>query len=231
MSAASINHQVLLRTLFEAGGGGLWKKLIEELPELDIYIAGGCVRDQLLGEKPNPKDIDIFVGGSGVEKALNDLASIGCLDYGPFGSPRWHPHPIGPFYYDVIPIDRFFNGLWRCEHITDVLNQFDFTANAVALDLRTGEFFDPQNGKRDILRKTMRAVRFDYPDEPITPQISLTRPEVVWFRILHYAAELDLTIEPVTLDWLRVNHRYEKDAFRFAGLFFPLHPQWMQALK
>jgi len=130
----------------------------------------------------------------------------------------------------VVPITRFFNGLWPCENITDVLNQFDFTANGVALDLRTGQFFDPQNGARDIGKRIMRAVRFDYPDQPIAPGIPLTRPEVVWFRILHYAEVLGLKIERATHQWLQANRCYEADAEQFVAPFFPLHPQWQNGL-
>jgi hypothetical protein len=231
MSVSPKLWRILLQMVLQAPGGAEWSKLIEERPELDVYLAGGCVRDELLNRKVNPKDFDVFLGGKGVEESLEHLARTGHLDCGPFGSPRWHPNANDKLYYDVIPITRFFNGLWRCENMTDVLNQFDFTANAVALNLKTGELLDPQNGKRDILAKIMRAVRFDYPDQPIAPKISLTRPEVVWFRILHYSALLDFRIDPVTLDWLRANRHYATDADRFREVFFQLHPQWTNALN
>ena len=43
-------------------------------------------------------------------------------------------------------ISRFYNGLWVCQNIVDVLNQFNFTGNAIAMDLRSKEFYDPMNG-------------------------------------------------------------------------------------
>jgi hypothetical protein len=231
MSTADNMHRRLSGKVFEAPGGSEWKALLDLHPQLDIYLAGGCVRDELMGRRTEPKDFDFFIGGSGLDESLRRLAETGQLTRNPFGSPRWYPRPDYLFYYDVIPIGRFFNGLWNCGDITDVLNQFDFTANAVAVNLRTGVFFDPQNGKRDISRRVMRAVRFDYPNEPISSQMSLTRPEIVWFRILHYAAALNLTIEPITLAWLKANENYADSAGRFAELFFPLDPAWAKSLE
>lgn len=119
-----------------------------------------------------------------------------------------------------MPIDRFFNGLWRCEDIVDALNQFDFTGNAIAVDLRTGAIFDPQNGRRDMARRILRGVRFDYPDEPIAPGQVLTRPVVLWFRLVYYARLLGLTIEPVTKAWLNAHRAFERWRGEYAATFF-----------
>ncbi len=231
MNAGATTHTRLVRGLFDAPGGSEWRDLVNGSTELEIFAAGGCVRDLLFPRPDKPKDFDIFLAGSGVPRALEKLARAGRLEYGPFGSPRWFPDPRSSFYCDVIPIARFFNGLWPCENITDALNQFDFTANAVAFNLRTGEFFNPQNGVRDLERRIMRAVRFDYPAEPIAPGLTLSRPEVVWFRILHYAALLELAPDPVTLRWLRGNRPYASNAACFESLFFPLHPRWLSPLE
>lgn len=223
-------HSRLFTSLLEAPGGPVWSRLLESFPQVDIFLAGGAVRGMLSNRNVAPRDFDVFVGGCEVERLLSALASLGHIEYGPFGSPRWYPTKGASFYYDVIPIDRFVNGLWICRNITDVLNQFDFTVNAVAVDLRSKEFFDPQNGVRDIQMKIMRAVRFDYPDEPIAPTVPLTRLEVLWFRILHYAAALKLSIEPLTREWLCAHQRYEKNRERFTATFFPLHKDWEAGL-
>ena len=109
----------------------------------------------------------MFLGGDSTDEILDVLESQGEMVTGPFGSPRWYPTHGTRSSWDLIPIATFWNGLWPCEDIVDVLNQFDFTGNAIAIDVRTGSVYDPQNGRRDMERRTMRAVRFDYPDEPI----------------------------------------------------------------
>src|SRR5713101_5027714 len=137
-------------------------RIMTRFPTLEVYLAGGAVRDVILGRDVQSKDFDIFLGGDAVEVALEVWGTSGSMELGPFGSPRWFPSPAQSQYCDLIPISRFINGLWRCEDIIDVLNQFDFTGNAVAFDLRSGRFFDPQNGRRDLHRRVLRSVRFDY---------------------------------------------------------------------
>lgn len=196
--------------------------LLREHDGVACFVAGGVVRDLLLDLKPSLKDVDLFLNGTGVDGFLDELRDYGEVGTGPFGSPRWMPQGAH-CYADVIVIPRFDNGLWPCEDMIDALNQFDFTCNAVALNLRTREVFDPQNGTRDAARRIMRAVRFDYPREPIAPGSELLRPTVLWFRILHYAAAKHLTIEPVTLSWLRSQLEYLEFETVFAKTFFPLH--------
>jgi hypothetical protein len=200
-----------------------WDRVLAKLPGLEVYLAGGALRNLILGRQP--KDFDFFLAGKAVDEALASLAALGHLDRGPFGSPRWFPAEGAPAYADLIPVETFSNGLWHCADITDVLNQFDFTLNALAVDLRTGRWFNPQNALRDLSLGVMRAVRFDYPDEPIAPGRTLTRPAVLWCRLLHYAALLKLTIEPVTLEWLCRERRFRAHVPAFVDTFFPLHPQ------
>lgn len=188
-------------------------------PRTHVFVAGGAVRDVLRGKQGEPKDFDFFVGGDSVKEFVAALASQGSVVAGPFGSPRWLP-PGAPNYADVIPIATFNNGLWPCRDMKDALNQFDFTANAIAVDLRSGAILNPQNGISDALANIMRAVRFDYPGEPITPGNPLSRLGVLWIRIIHYSGALGLAIEPVTKEWLRRHRRLRQEVDAFAETFF-----------
>jgi hypothetical protein len=225
MLSSMIESDDVARAAFEALGG--WPGyqalagVMNEVPELQVYLAGGVIRDFFLGRSEPPKDFDFFLGGPVVDRALTMLEAEGSMRTGPFGSPRWYPRGAGD-YCDLIPIERFYNGLWRCEDIVDALNQFDFTGNAVAVDVRTGEFYNPQNGRRDMERRVMRMVRFDYPDEPIAPGQSISRRTVLWFRVLHYAAAFGLAIEPVTKAWLIRHRGFFEYADSFSATFFPV---------
>jgi len=212
-------------------GHRTWARILDELPKLRVYLAGGVVRDVALGQPCNPKDFDLFLGGECVDEALTKLAEAGRLVLGPFGSPRWFPNSNPTIYADVIPIARFHNGLWSCRDIVDVLNQFDFTGNAVAVEVRTGAWSDPQNGHRDLSERTLRAVRFDYPNEAISQGANLTRHEVMFFRFLHYAAHCDLRIEPFTLAWLLRHREFIAQAEAFEATFFSLHPNAFDVLN
>jgi len=204
--------------------------MLERYPRLKVYAVGGVVRDLMLGKSTAPKDFDFLLGGDSVDDALSQFRVAGRLVETPFGSPRWYPASESSCYCDAIPIARFHNGLWPCADITDALNQFDFTANAVAFDLRTGDFYDPQNGRRDLLEHSMRAVRFDYPDEPISTTSTLTRNAVLWFRILHYARKLDFRIEPVTRRWLQDHRHYAQSVNDFVDVFFAPQPGYLEQL-
>jgi tRNA nucleotidyltransferase (CCA-adding enzyme) len=201
-------------------GFGAFDAAMRAFPETEVFLAGGVLRDYFRTGKCTPKDFDFFLGGLGVDNFIKHLAVHGELSKGPFGSPRWRPTDASARYADLIPIDRFNNGIWRCEDIVDALNQFDFTANAIALDMRRPRLFDPQNGVRDARATKMRAVRFDYPEEPISPELPLTRHGVLWIRLLHYAGTLGLSIEPLTEKWLYDHAQLRMQADDFAQAFF-----------
>jgi hypothetical protein len=188
--------------------------------ELQIYVAGGVVRNVLMGITAAPKDFDFFLQGASIASAIDYIGRHGRLQTTPYGSPRWYPTDNAKQYVDLISVADFTPGLWPCENIVDVLDQFDFTANAVAYDLRTGEAFDPQNGTRDAARRVMKMVRFDYPNGPYVPSAPLDRNAVLWFRIVHYASALDLTFEPLTWKWVHEHRSYEAHLDEFTQLFF-----------
>ena len=213
-------HATVIDSLRTWPGYDALEAAMSECAVVDVYLAGGALRDLLQSESRKPKDFDFFLGGARVEHFLERLTVDGSLRVGPFGSPRWYPHAAPDRYADIIPIAHFYNGLWKCEDIVDALNQFDFTANAIAIDLRSPRLFDPQHGLRDLQSGIVRAVRFDYPDEPISAEVSLTRLSVLWFRLIHYAQLLRFKIEPVTLRWLRGHSRFANDASSFTETFF-----------
>lgn len=190
------------RQLATWSGWPLMKKILDLHPSLNVYVAGGAIRNLLMGLPDQSKDWDFFFAGNDLKSAISSLKIQGRLTETPYGAPRWFPSNTDNRYADLIPIGEFIPGLWKCEDITDVLNQFDFTANAIAFDLRTGSAFNPQNGARDAKRRIMRMVRFDYPNGPYRTGAALDRNVVLWFRIIHYASHLHLQIEPLTKGWL-----------------------------
>lgn len=202
----------------EWSGGRALTTAMNAVPTVEVYLAGGAVRDTL-AHRPMPKDFDFFIGGPGCDVFLRRLGEYGDLAFGPFGSPRWTP-AAGRRYADVIPIACFNNGLEPCATIDDALRQFDFTANAVAIDLRRRKFHNPCAGAEDLACGVMRAVRYDYPDEPIAPGLALSRIAVLWLRLMHYSHCLGLTPDAATAAWLRRHQHHVSERERFADLFF-----------
>lgn len=211
-----------VRELLQGWSGfSVLNEAMQTFADTDVFIVGGVLRDLFSEANRVPRDFDFFLGGPNVDKFVSWLGERGTLGVGPFGSPRWWPEEEESRYADVISIAHFYNGLWACRNIVDALNQFDFTANAVALNLRSKELFDPQNGTLDAKRRLMRAVRFDYPDEPISQQCSLSRLSVLWTRLVHYANILNFSLDPVTRTWVQHHSHYAADAEVFGELFFP----------
>jgi hypothetical protein len=199
-------------------------------PDVRIHVAGGAIRNVLMGLASQSKDWDFFLSGPSVNAFVSRMAAVGRLEHTPYGAPRWHPPQDAAQYADLMPVRDFVPGLWPCEDIVDVLDQFDFTANAVAFDLRTGEAFDPQNGARDAMRRIMKMVRFDYPAGPYVAGAPLDRNTVLWFRVLHYASTLQLGIEPLTRAWLTARGGELRHAATFARHFFAPNLQAWEAL-
>lgn len=205
------------------GGGPALYRVMEEFPTLEVHVAGGAVRNLLLDANAGVRDFDLFLGGPCVDRALGRLAEAGRMSHGVYGNIHWSPCPDEPVRGDLILVSRF-RSKGPCRDILDVLNQFDFTGNAVGVDLRTGAVLDPQNGVRDMRRRLMRAVRFDTPDEPIAPGHVLRRTVCLWYRILHYAAALRLRIEPATMRWLLAHRDYRQFRDAFTREFKTPHP-------
>lgn len=208
----------VVSVLSEWQGYRIFMEFLAEFQDLQVFLAGGVIRDVLLGRAVKPRDFDFFVPKKYVDLMLPNLQKNGQLEIGPFGSPRWCPRAEEP-YCDIVPIEQFDVGLGRCYNIIDVLKQFDFTGNAVAFDLRNRSFIDPLNGTCDLSSRVMRAVRFDYPAKPFAKGQILTCRAILWFRILHYATILKLDIEPRTRRWLRQNTDCRAEYELFSKLF------------
>jgi len=195
------------------------QNILKDYPELKIYLAGGAIKNVVWGEE-YIKDFDFFLDYEDKNEIIERLLEHGEIKYGPFGAPRWYPNGENIFYCDFVWIRKFYNGLWYCKDIVDVINQFDFTANAIAIDIRTGDVYNHQNALHDIHDRILRAIRFDYPNELITPSHNISRLEVLWFRLSHYAKKYNMKIEPITYAWLEEHKDFYTKRKIFSELFF-----------
>jgi len=200
-----------------AGWDGL-NRILTRYPNCQLCAVGGSVRDVLLNRSLLSKDFDFIIYGTDSCQAVQDLAEFGQLTFGQFGSPRWFPK--GTSVYADIMNAKDWKGIRQCEDVIDCLNEFDFSANAIACDLRNGRIYDPQNGRRDISRRQIRAIRFDFPDGPISSTLPLSQLTMLWFRLLHYAHKLNMSIEVVTMQWLIRHRHYLSWKAEFSSHFF-----------
>lgn len=181
-----------------------FRMAMDKYPHLEVYLVGGVIRNVILDLNVSQKDLDFVIVGDQADPFICELNRYGDINYGQFCSPRWHPNR-NEVYCDLMDLKKWDTGLSKCENICDVLRQFDFTGNALALDLRVNKLYDPVEGTKDLERKLLRGVRFDFPDLPIRIDTKLTKMAIHWFRYLLYAQRLNLQIDIGTTTWIKKN--------------------------
>ena len=185
--------------------------------QTDVYVCGGCIRDYFMSNES--KDFDIFVDitQSQLFNLLGELKRYGNVEIGQYGSPRIITNDE-QFVIDIIPFYNFIVGDKICS-INDLLNNFDITANALGIGLKSKSFFNPLNGIDDIGKRIIRAVRFDFPERFVSNTIPISTVSVFWFRLLNYGSKLDFVYDNKTLEWIIDNKFRWKDRFLYERYF------------
>jgi tRNA nucleotidyltransferase (CCA-adding enzyme) len=142
---------------------------------LDAYLVGGAVRDELLGHES--KDADFLVPGVDTEELKEALAPHGRVEdlvvAGRLVGVRLHPRdkavrrlvPAGIEF--APPRKEVSTGPGRHDFeivadaslsVEDDMRRRDFTVNAIARRLATGEIVDPLGGRTDLEQGVLRTV-------------------------------------------------------------------------
>ncbi|MBI5230275.1 MAG: CCA tRNA nucleotidyltransferase [Candidatus Magasanikbacteria bacterium] len=198
-----------ISALWEQEPGLAWiKTFLDEVPEANLYMVGGAVRDSIL-EKPY-KDYDIVACGVAPEQLAAQLKKIGKVDLVGvnFGVFKFHPADVSnPQYFVDIALPRTeipagTGGSRDVEVASDShtpietdLARRDFTFNAMAFDMRAHTLIDPHGGRADLDARVVRAVG----DPRARFQEDYTRV----LRGLRFATQLDTKIESYTWDALK----------------------------
>jgi tRNA nucleotidyltransferase/poly(A) polymerase len=142
---------------------------------LDAYLVGGAVRDELLGL--DSKDADFLVPGLDTDGLRRALAPHGRVEdlvvAGRLVGMRLHPRErelrrLAPAGIEFAPPRREVStGPGRHDFeivadpglsVEDDMRRRDFTINAMARRLSTGELVDPLGGRADLEQGVLRAV-------------------------------------------------------------------------
>jgi putative nucleotidyltransferase with HDIG domain len=143
--------------------------------DLDAYLVGGAVRDELLGRES--KDADFLVPGVDAEALRAALVPYGRVEELTVGGKpvgmRLYPRDrafrtLAPAGIEFAPIRRERStGPGRHDFeivvdpeasVADDLARRDFRINAMARRLSDGELVDPHGGREDIERRLLRTV-------------------------------------------------------------------------
>ena len=177
--------------------------------DIECYLTGGVVRDTVLGNTSANKDFDLIIGGKNFPKFVQYLSQKGNITRSAFGGIRWHP-TVGTAYADLLQVSTFYAGITTCYNVIDVLLNFDFSGNAIAVDLKSDRVLNPAYGIQDLKAGIMKAIRYDFPDIEISPKSKLTYLGANIIRCRYYAEKLKLVIDPITLQWIESYQRFDE---------------------
>lgn len=127
-------------------------KVREILPDHEIYLVGGAVRDMVLGRSSH--DLDFAVPSNGISLARRVANAINA-DFMILDQER----DTGRVIFTETDGTRTFLDFatYRGKDLDEDLHARDFTINAIAFDLRTQTLLDPLNGASDLRVRVIRA--------------------------------------------------------------------------
>jgi len=169
-----------------------------------LYEVGGSVRDSLLDNNPENKDRDFLVTGIPMNDLMAMLRPFGKVDLvgKSFGVLKFCPSGWREAIDIAIPrTERSTGQAHRDFEVTydphlpiEIdLRRRDFTINAMAREIPSGEIIDPYNGRKDIADRQIRIV---FPEAIIEDALRILRGA-------QFAARFEFDIEPDTLDAMK----------------------------
>ncbi|MFA5050741.1 MAG: CCA tRNA nucleotidyltransferase [Patescibacteria group bacterium] len=202
LSKNTNNFKLNLEFLNKDKNFSFLNKLQKKFPKAEIYLVGGAVRDLFL--KKETKDYDFVICKvkiSDLEKFLANLGqvefvgkSFGVFKFTPKGGDKHNPFDIALPRRDF----SFNTGGYRDVKvltnpnlpIEEDLSRRDFTINAIAVEIKTGNIIDPFNGLKDLKNKIIRSVG--------KPKDRFKEDYSRMLRAIRFACQLDFQIEKNT---------------------------------
>lgn len=162
----------------------------------EAYMVGGCTRDLLLGKTPKDWDFTTNASPEQIQElfpehyANNDFGTIGIKTESE--NPSLHVIEATPYrsesgYSDARRPDEVTFGV----SLEEDLKRRDFTVNALAYRVTTGDLVDLFNGQTDLAAKRLTTVG--------DPEERFAEDALRMMRAVRLAAELDFVIESATM--------------------------------
>ncbi|MCA1614129.1 MAG: HD domain-containing protein, partial [Acidobacteria bacterium] len=160
-------------------------------------LVGGCVRDALMGRRPQDWDVEVYgVEPSRLRALLERFGRVDAV------GEAFTVYKLGPDLDVSLPRRERKQGRGHRGFViegdpsmtfAEAARRRDFTVNAILCDPLTGEHVDPYEGRRDLEDKLLRAVA---PDTFVEDSLRV-------LRAAQLAARFGLDIDPATADLCR----------------------------
>ncbi len=168
-----------------------------------LYLVGGSVRDALLDRGPVDLDFTTDARPDEIKEIVGDWASdlyLAGETFGTVGAIRdGHVHEITTFRSDVYHEESRKPRVTFSDDIESDLARRDFTVNAMAIRIPTGdetpEIVDPYGGLVDLAAKLLRC--------PVDPQMSFGDDPLRMLRLFRFVSQLGLTADAAALEAVR----------------------------
>lgn len=166
-----------------------------------IYLVGGYIRDRLLRRKSNDIDIVMEIDALSFAKRFASFYHLPLpVFYGRFGTAMIEVSGIKIEFAtarkESYPDNSRKPDVERATIEEDFARR-DFTVNAIAQNLITGEFIDFFNGYDDIKKKIIRT--------PVSPEKTFYDDPLRILRGIRFATKLRFEIEKETLEGMKKN--------------------------
>ncbi len=161
------------------------------------YLAGGSVRDALLGE--DPKDFDLVTDATETElhQIFPKSYSVG-KSFGVLIVPAHGTHlEVAQFRKEGSYQDGRHPDSWERATPEEDAQRRDFTVNALFYDLNSHQVLDYVGGLSDLTKKSLRCVG--------DPEVRLAEDRLRLFRAVRLAAQLGFKIDEATESALRAS--------------------------
>ena len=172
---------------------GIVKRLRDE--GYESYLAGGCVRDMVLGKMPQDYDISTNAKPDEIAKIFPDTIPVGAQFGVLLVMIEDEAFEVASFRHDGPYLDGRRPTHVRYGSLQEDIFRRDFTINGMVYDPITGQIIDLVGGRKDLERKLVRAIG--------NPRSRFEEDRLRMVRAVRFAASLDFTVEIETFDAIR----------------------------
>jgi tRNA nucleotidyltransferase (CCA-adding enzyme) len=171
------------------------KAIASTAPRGRFYLVGGCVRDHLLGLTPHDYDVEVTgIAGADLAEHLRKFGAVNVVGKS-FGVIKLH---FCNLEFDfAIPRREVKTGPLHTDFaveedpnipIEESLARRDFTINAIAFDVLTGELVDPFYGESDLNNRVLKHTSHRFAEDPLRV-----------LRGFQFAGRFDFVVHPATI--------------------------------